>query len=160
MLGAATILGVVAMVWLFTQVGGSGSSANVQVSIGDEVFAAGFVDRLADDIENLGIPLLLSDVSGGDRDVYLQHIGDDDLTGWYAFGVRPLDATRDCYVEWQSDSETFVDNCDGTVYPADGEGLPPYPVAIDADGFLTVDIRSVVEGTVESSPAAVGEGDG
>lgn len=142
MLAAATVLGIVAMIWLFTQVGGVGSNQSVEVNIGDDVFLAGNVERLADDIENLDTPLLLGDVSGGDRDVYLQHIGDDDLTGWYAFGVRPLAATRDCFVEWQVSDETFVDNCDGTVYPSSGEGLPPYPVEIDDEGFLTVDLRS------------------
>lgn len=141
MLAAATALGVVAMVWLFTQVGNEGSDANLQVSVGDDVFLAGNVERLADDIENLGIPLLLSDVAGGDRDIYVQHIGDDDQTGWYAFGVRPLAAPRDCFVEWQ-ENETFVDNCDGTVYPASGDGLPAYDLDIDADGFLTIDFRS------------------
>ncbi|MEZ5376340.1 MAG: hypothetical protein R2733_07455 [Acidimicrobiales bacterium] len=142
MLAAATVLGLVAMVWLFTQVGGTGSNANVQVSIGDDVFLAGNVDRLADDIAKLETPLLLGDVSGGDRDIFLQHIGDDDRAGWYAFAVRPLAATRDCFVEWQPDDETFVDNCDGTVYPSTGEGLPPYPIDIDEDGFLTIDLRS------------------
>ncbi len=146
MLGAATVLGVVAMVWLFTQVGDEGSNANVQVSIGDDVFLAGNVERLASDIENLG-PLLLGDVSGGDRDVWLQHIGDDDRSGWHAFGVRPLAATRDCFVEWQPDDETFVDNCDTTVYPSSGDGLPSYPIEIDADGFLTVKLRSEGDGT-------------
>lgn len=142
MLGAATVLGIVAMIWLFTQVGNEGSDATVQVSLGDEVFLAGNVERLADDIENLEIPLLFSDVAGGDRDIYLQHIGDDDQTGWYAFGVRPLAAPRDCFVEWQSDDETFVDNCDGTIYPASGDGLPAYDIDIDTDGFLTIDFRS------------------
>ncbi len=144
MLGFASVLGVAAMVLLFTQVGGVARQGDVELNIGDSVFAPGNVDRLSDDIESLG-PLLLSDVSGGDRDIFLQHIGDDDRTGWSAFGVRPLDAPRECFVEWQDD-ETFVDNCDGTVYPADGAGLPEYPVAIDADGNLTVDIRAVIEG--------------
>ncbi len=145
MLAAATVLGLIAMVWLFTQVGGIGSNANVQVSIGDDVFLAGNVDRLADDIENLETPLFFGDVSGGDRDLYLQHVGDDPAAGWYAFAARPLAATRDCFVEWTPADETFVDNCDGTVYPSTGDGLPPYPIDIDADGFLTIDLRAAGE---------------
>ncbi|MEZ5225640.1 MAG: hypothetical protein R2710_02915 [Acidimicrobiales bacterium] len=70
------------------------------MSIGDDVFLAGNVDRLADDIAKLETPLLLGDVSGGERDIFLQHIGDDDRAGWYAFAVRPL-APPDCFVEWQ-----------------------------------------------------------
>jgi hypothetical protein len=145
-LAIASILGVAAMVLLFTQVGGSGGTNNVQVDVGDSVFAPGNVDRLSADIADKG-PLLLSDVSGGDRDIFLQHTGTDPSSGWTAFGVRPLTASRECYVEWQPDRAEFVDNCDGTVYPADGAGLPPYPVVIDADGNITVDIRSAIDGS-------------
>lgn len=145
MLGVATVLGLAAMVLLFTQVGGLAQDGDVAVDIGDRVFAPGNVDRLSDDIAEKG-PLLLSDVSGGDRDIFLQHIGDDEMSGWFAFGVRPLASTRDCFVMWDPVDTDFVDNCDGTVYPADGEGLPRYPVDIDADGNITIDIRSVISG--------------
>lgn len=146
MLGAATVLGVAAMIWLFTQVGGVGSGRDIELNLGDTVFFPGNVDRLSSDIATLG-PLLFSDVSGGDRDLYLQHLGDDERQGWSAFAARQGDATRDCSVEWQADDAQFVDACDGTIYPADGTGLPQYPVTIDADGNITIDIRTGTQGS-------------
>lgn len=144
MLGAASLLGIVAMVWLMTQFADAGT--NTEINIGDAVFPVGHVERLSEDIEDKG-PLLFSDVSGGDRDIFLQHVGDDEMTGWSAFGVRQLDAVRDCYVEWEADRDEFVDNCDATTYPADGTGLPQYPVNVDSDGNLSVDVRAAITGT-------------
>ena len=32
--------------------------------------------------------------------------------------------------------------CDGREFPPDGEGLPMYPVTVDADGNLDVDLNA------------------
>jgi hypothetical protein len=32
--------------------------------------------------------------------------------------------------------------CDGREFPPDGEGLPSYPVTVDADGKLDVDLNA------------------
>jgi len=107
----------------------------------DPIFRAGNVDRLAADVAKLG-PLLLPDLAGGDRDIYLNHVGDDADAGWFAFAVRPASASRDCHVEWDPATASFVDNCTDTVYPPTGEGLPSLAVSIDADGDLTIDLAS------------------
>lgn len=138
-LGAA--LGVVAVLFLVLQMDRLIGDADLDIDIGDGIYKPGPVDELAEGIDASG-PLLLSDTSGGDRDLVLTHTGDDPAEGWRAFAARPPAAPRDCFVEWQAEERTFVDNCDGTVYPETGEGLPQYPVAVDADGILSIDLSS------------------
>ena len=140
-LGFATIGALAAMWFLVSRSDDLASSGDLELNLGSSVFEAGQVDRLAEDIADKG-PLFFGDLVGRDRDIYLQHIGDEPDEGWYAFAARPLDAARDCFVEWDPDAGNFVDNCSGTIYPADGEGLPAYPVSIDADGILSVDINA------------------
>ena len=106
---------------------------------GDPVFDAGRTDSQAPAIARDG-PILLGDVAGGDRDVYLQHLGTDEDRGWVAFDTRPPGASRDCAVRWVPDDEAFEDPCSGDRYPASGEGLRQYPVTVD-DGRLRVDLR-------------------
>lgn len=138
----ATVLGIVAMVFLVTRTADLAQSGDVQLNIGDQVFAPGNVDRLADDIEAQNTPLLFSDPAGGDRDIFLQHIGDDADTGWFAFAVRPADAPRDCFVDWQPDAQEFSYNCDDRTFPADGDGLFQYPVIVGANGELSIDLNA------------------
>ena len=106
---------------------------------GDPVFDAGRTDSQAPAIERDG-PILLGDVAGGDRDVYLQHLGHDEDRGWLAFDTRAPGASRDCAVRWVAGDEAFEDPCSGRRYPASGEGLRQYPVNV-RDGRLTVDLR-------------------
>jgi hypothetical protein len=113
-------------------------SGKVQVKLGSNTYDAGSSQSLAGTISSAG-PLLLSDVSGGKRDVYLQHIGDDDSTGWHAFDARRPGQSRDCSVTWQAESAEFRDPCDGTTVPADGTGLPSYPVTVSDSGRVEVD---------------------
>ena len=106
---------------------------------GSPVFDAGRTDSQAPAIERDG-PILLGDVAGGDRDVYLQHLGDDEDRGWLALDTRAPGASRDCAVRWIPADEVFEDPCSGRRYPPDGEGLRQYPVDV-RDGRLTVDLR-------------------
>lgn len=143
----ATILGIVAMVFLVTRTADLAQSGDVQLNIGDQVFAPGNVERLSEDIEAQQTPLLLSDPSGGDRDIWLQHIGDEPETGWFAFAVRPADAPRDCFVQWQVAEQRFSYNCDDRTFPANGDGLFQYPVVISADGEITIDLNAADRAT-------------
>ena len=103
---------------------------------------AGQVVDTADFIADQG-PWLMPDlIAGRDRDIILQHLGDDPETGWHAFAARPAAAPRDCFLEWNASDETFTDNCDGTTYDAIGTGLTQYPVFIDANGNLAIDINA------------------
>ena len=151
----ATLLGFVAMYFLFTRTADLASSGDVQISIGDEVFAPGNIERLSEDIEAQQTPLLLSDVSGGDRDIFLQHIGDEPGTGWFAFAVRPNDAPRDCFINWEIEAQEFSYNCDDRTFPANGEGLFQYPVNINPGGDITIDLNAAER---EDAPADDAEG--
>jgi len=106
---------------------------------GDPVFDAGRTDSQAPAIARDG-PILLGDVAGGDRDVYLQHLGTDEDRGWVAFDTRAPGAARNCAVRWVPDDQAFEDPCTGDRYPPSGEGLRQYPVSVD-DGRLRVDLR-------------------
>lgn len=110
--------------------------------LGDQTFNGGSTSRLADEIAENG-PIIYGDVSGRkDRDMILQHIGDDEDEGWYAFLAAPPDKPRDCTWEWQADEEQFRAACDEDLTaPADGEGLPQFDVTID-DGRIDVDLNA------------------
>jgi hypothetical protein len=112
---------------------------SVEVRLGDETFQAGDAASITEDIADRG-PVIYSDVAGGDRDIWVQHLGDDPETGWHAFDVRPAGSPRDCVAEWHPDDEVFVASCTGEEFPADGDGLPQYPVTIE-DGDVDIDLR-------------------
>ena len=133
-LGLAVWLAAVAL----TPNTGTGSGKTV---IGSATFGGGKTSRLAQEIEDRG-PIFYGDVSGRkDRDIILQHIGDDPDEGWYAFRAQPANKDRECTWEWQADEEQFRAKCDRSLTaPADGEGLVRYPVEVE-DGKLDVDLN-------------------
>lgn len=136
---AVAVAGILTAVVVFVLVVGLARGGRVELRLGDEEFRAGRAEAQAASIERQG-PLLFSDVSGGDRDIVVQHLGDDPEEGWLAFDARPPGASRECFARWDPDGKRFVDTCDGTVYPADGQGLTRYPVTVE-DGELIVDLR-------------------
>ena len=122
----------------------------VEVRLGDDTFSGLQADRMADDIAERG-PLLIPDASpGGDRDIVVQHLGDDVEEGWIAIAARPPGVPRNCSIQWQPDQGEFrlldddgavSDECDGREYPADGGDLETFPVTV-LDGELDVDINA------------------
>jgi len=112
-----------------------------EVGLGDQTFQGGDAERLAAEIDDRG-PIIYGDVSGGkDRDLILQHLGDDPEEGWYAFRAQPPDRDRECVWQWQRDEEQFRAKCDRSLTaPADGKGLERYPVRV-RDGKLDVDLN-------------------
>ncbi|MFV0525496.1 MAG: hypothetical protein ACK5RL_13480 [Acidimicrobiales bacterium] len=137
LVGLAALLGVISLVFLITQAGRLVDS-NLELDVDpNREYVAGDAEGLALAIGEQG-PLLLPDLAGGDTDIWLQHLSTDPGQGWHAFVVRPPQASRDCVAEWQTGAEEFVDNCDGTVYPADGTGLPQLPVSVNEDGQVAV----------------------
>jgi hypothetical protein len=125
------------------------SRGDVDVRLGDETFADQDASNLAGKIAADG-PVLYADAASGDRDIVVQHLGADDETGWIAIAARPPGVPRNCTIQWQADDEAFrlldehgeeTDECDGRTYPADGEGLPTYPVRV-TDGRLDIDINA------------------
>jgi hypothetical protein len=126
------------------------SKGKVDVKLGDDTFADLNAERTAKTIAEDG-PFVLADASaGGDRDIVLQHLGDDDETGWLAIAARPDGAPRNCTIQWQADDQVFrlldddrkpSDECDGREFPADGGDLEKFPVKV-VDGRLDVDLNA------------------
>lgn len=135
----STVLGIGSMAYVFSQISSDGADADYLRELGSSIFVVGPSDVIADEIIESG-PWLLGDPSGNSRDVWIQHIGDDDSTGWTAFSVRPVDATRDCSTTWEPAGEQFLDSCDGTTYPATGDGLTQYDLSLDGNGVLLLDL--------------------
>lgn len=144
-LGLAAVLGVLAILFLVSQMDRLVGGASIDLEIGDGIYRPGEAASLAEAIGG-GTPLLVSDLAGGDRDIVISFTGDpetesDDVDFWHVFAAREATAPRDCFVEWQPEDRSFIDGCSGTIYPEDGGSLPRYPVAIDADGNLKVDLN-------------------
>ena len=130
------------------------SKGSVEVRLGDDSFNAGKVSRIAQEIIDRG-PVLYSDVSSGDRDIYLNHLSDDLESGWLAFDARPADAARSCTLLWVAErtrfelfrvtralaaGETPSERCDERTFPTNGAGLVTYPVDI-RNGRIFVDLN-------------------
>jgi hypothetical protein len=141
MIGLGVVMTMATVLFLVTQMdnllGGVGD-----LNLGDGIYQAGEAEDLALAIDEG--PLLLPDLAGGDSDIFLQHLGDDVEAGWIAIAARPQTAARTCHVEWVPEDRTFVDSCDGTVYPEDGVGLPHYPVTVTDEGEIEVDMNVVI----------------
>lgn len=119
-----------------------GRQEATEVSLGDQAFELGDAEDRAAEIADRG-PALFSDVAGGDRDIVLQHLGPDARTGWLAFSAQPPDQARDCFWQWQPGQGRFQASCDEALtLPTDGQGALQYPVTVDADGSLSVDLNA------------------
>lgn len=143
--GRAALVSLVAIIlvfaglWLISITVGKRNSPDLR--LGDQTFRAGNAEARAAEIERNG-PILFSDVSGRqDRDLILQHLGDDPDEGWHAIAAQPIDRARDCFWDWQPEEEIFRATCDPSLTaPADGEGSTRYHVTID-DGAIEVDLN-------------------
>jgi hypothetical protein len=131
------------------------SRGSVDVRLGSDTFADQDAESAAEKIAEDG-PILYADTAGGDRDIFLQHLGDDPDAGWVAIAARPPGVSRACTLRWIADDEVFrlldgdgevTDECDGREFPPDGTGLPTYPVTVDVDGNLDVDLNAAERAT-------------
>lgn len=144
--GRAALVTLVGVIVLFAAVGlvslGLNGRNSPDLALGDQTFRAGRADRLAGEIAKRG-PIFYGDVSGRrDRDIIVQHLGDDEETGWHAFLAAPVDKARDCTWQWQRDEQLFRAECDDSLTaPADGDGLPQFPVTV-TNGRLDVDLNA------------------
>jgi hypothetical protein len=142
--------GVVLALGIAFLVARAASQGDVDVRLGSDTFSQQDAEEIAEEIAERG-PILYADTAGGDRDIYLQHVGDDPESGWIAIAARPPGVSRACSIRWDPDEDVFrlldsdgqvTDECDGREFPADGEGLPMYPVTVDSDGNLDVDLNA------------------
>jgi hypothetical protein len=124
---------------------------STELRLGDQTFQGGNAERLAEEIDDRG-PIIYPDVSGAkERDIILQHIGNDPDTGWFAFRAQPPAKGRDCFWRWQADEQLFRASCaDALTAPADGEGLERFPVKVE-DGQLDVDLNAASRTTTTTT---------
>lgn len=96
-------------------------------------------ERAAERIAETG-PYALQDPNG-DRDVYLQHVGDDPETGWVlVLAYPPGEPDKRCAVVWDVKRDLFEAPCSKRTYPADGSGLTTYPAPVEK-GRVVIDLR-------------------
>ena len=133
------VMGVVLFVIALPSLNESGSVSTPTRAL---TFAAGPAKERAAAVAADG-PFLFSDVGGGDRDIYLQHVGTDPLQGWTAFDARFPGSPRECTLVWNRETEVFrePDSCPNPrTVPADGTGLAIYPVNVTADEQVVIDL--------------------
>jgi hypothetical protein len=145
------VLGLVLVILLFVlAIPSLTESGTVTPNLGVDTFNAGSAESRSRSIARDG-PFLFSDVAGRQRDIYLQHIGDDPTTGWYAFDARQVGQPRECSLEWQADDAEFRNPCNGSTVPADGTGLIAYAVVVNDDGNVILDFRGDDETTTTTA---------
>jgi hypothetical protein len=134
-------VGVVVALGLAFLVAQAASRGDVDINLGDDRYNAGQVESIADAIEEEGgLPLLFQDLVGGDRNLYVQHLGVNARQGWVAFGAFDPDDPS-CAIQLDREAKLLVNACDETVtYPLDGTGLRHYPTQVE-DNRLYVDIN-------------------
>jgi hypothetical protein len=146
---AVSIVGIALAVVAAFAIAVLANRGSVEVRLGDDTFAGQDAEAAADRIAEGG-PILYPDAGGGDRDIYLQHEGDDPDRGWLAFAARPPGAPRECTLRWEGGDDVFrlldpdgqeSGACDGQEFPPDGSGLTQYPVTV-RDGKLDVDLNA------------------
>ena len=145
--GRALIISAVTIAVVLLALWGAAWAASRQdstdIGIGDQTFQGARTDRMAAEIADRG-PILFPDVSGSSdnaRPIILQHLGDDEDEGWYAFLAYPSTKSPDCFWRWDADEEIFRASCDDALtLPADGEGAEQFPVEVE-DGRLDIDLN-------------------
>jgi len=156
-IGVATVAVVLVMGGLFLAAVALSGQDGQSVRLGDSTFQGGSAERLAAEIADQG-PIIYPDVSGGrDRDLILQHLGDDHRRGWYAFRAQPPDKPRDCTWQWRAEQRRFRARCDHDLTaPADGRGLERFPVKV-VDGRLDIDLNFADRTTTTTTTTTVPE---
>lgn len=128
----------IALVVLVVALAGSG---DLKVSVGQDRFTVGDATEFAAKIAQDRAPRLFASLDSN-RPVFLNHLGDDPLTGWYAIDARSPTEPARCALSWDTERQVFVDGCGTTAtYPPDGEGLLQYTVIVEEDETVVVDLR-------------------
>jgi hypothetical protein len=132
------VLGVGGLVFLLLAVLGVGrfNPTSSPLRQSDAEFDIGDAEARAAAIERDRTPLLFQDPARFVDPIWVNHVGDDPDSGWFAFAA----ADGDCEIVWEVDAQEFVD-CDGERYPPDGQGLPQYEVRVE-DGNVVVDLET------------------
>ena len=115
------------------------------VNLGEDRFEVGRADVFARAIRRDG-PILFKDplTSRPGREIYVQHLGDDEEEGWFALDAYAPGAPREerCILEWDQDERVFRDPCGDAEIPADGTGVRTYEGEVDERSAVIIDLRT------------------
>ena len=115
---------------------------NSEVNLGSDTFRVGSAATLERRIRADQYPLLFQDLRNKSIDVFVDHKkGTKVHLGWRAIEAHGPDAPRTCTLDWNGNG--YTDPCNGTTYPADGEGLRRFQVRV-VDGIVYVDFRKTI----------------
>jgi hypothetical protein len=146
------IIGLVILVVVFVvALPGLTEEGRVEVKLGADTFTVGQARPKAESIAVDG-PFLFSDVANGQRDIYVQHLGNDPLTGWSSFDARRPGTGRECTLTWDRSAANFDDPCSDQAVPADGAGLPTYPVEVTDSETVIVDLNAATRPSTTTTP--------
>jgi len=113
-------------------------------AFGSKLYDVGIARDLAGPIADKG-PLLLPDLLRHDKVIYVQHLGDDPATSWFAFSaLAPGSST--CVLQWDQGTQRFAAPCTTAVFLADGTAIRPgpslsrYPTIVNGSGHVVVDL--------------------
>ena len=115
------------------------------VNLGDKEFVVGRADVFARRIAEQDAPILFKDplTQRTGRELYVQHLGDDEKKGWSAIeAYSPGERKLECILQWSAENDEFVDPCSKARYPADGTGLRVYPGKVDDRTAVVIDLRT------------------
>jgi hypothetical protein len=144
---AASVLGVALTCLLVLLVVRFASQRPDEVNLGKQEFEVGRADVFARAIDRDG-PILFKDplTSRPGREIYVQHLGDDEEEGWLALDAYAPGAPRKerCILRWEAEDEVFRDPCGNGEVPADGdvEGVRTYQGDVDDRGVVVIDLRT------------------
>lgn len=140
-------LAVVAALGLAFFVANLASQGDVDVRLGDDRFNAGSARDVLDDIIERDAPLGFNDVANFRRPIWLDNTRNDPVEGWRALGAY-LPDDPDCLVQWNAARDVYVAECDDDLtFPRSGEGLRSFPVVVDDDGRIQIDLQDQTETT-------------
>jgi hypothetical protein len=130
-----------------------GEAGRTRVEIGDDTFDLGTAESRAGEITRRG-PVLYPDLLiGGQRYLWVQHLGGDPLSKWYAFEAAVPGGPLSCATQWDPAPTQFVDPCTGARFPADGAGLTQYRVNITQDDHVVVDLKQPISAATPTTAA-------
>jgi hypothetical protein len=140
---AIAAAGVVVALLVAFLVAQAANRGDVEIRLGDDRFDAGQPESIAARIDkDDGLPALYPDLVSRDRNIFVQHLGDDPEEGWVAFGAFDPDDPS-CVVEIDREAMILVNACDrSTTYPLSGEGLRFYPTTVES-GRIIVDLNEL-----------------
>lgn len=129
----SVVVGLVVVMALLTLVPAFRDRSNNE--LGDDVY------EIQASTVRSSTPLLVNDLAGGDRPIWITHTGAVETEGYHAFTAIDDDG---CAIEVDQETLELFRGCDGTPVPPDGGDLTHYDVAYD-DGELRIDVNSVVD---------------